>query len=151
MTRIDDTTSQTEQTRRLVTTFYRLATGAPTERTMADLIHPDIVIEEPSFFFHHGIHRGVEAMQAISPIVGQLLDRTSIQVKTIVAEDDEAFVVFTVQMADNQDVALIAEYWQVRDGKLALLRMFPHDPAPYLARQYRIVRAQADAMPTIDW
>jgi hypothetical protein len=46
-------------------------------------------------------------------------------------------------------VALIAEYWQVRDGKLALLRMFPHDPAPYLARQYRIVRAQADPLPTV--
>jgi hypothetical protein len=52
-------------------------------------------------------------------------------------------------MADNHDMALIAEYWEVRDGKLALLRVFPHDPAPYQARQNRIVRARADAMPSI--
>jgi hypothetical protein len=27
--------------------------------------------------------------------------------------------------------------------------MFPHDPSPYMSRQNRIVRAQADAIPTI--
>jgi hypothetical protein len=143
------TSSRTEETRYLVTEFYRVATGVGSTLTLADIIHPDIVIEEPSFFFHHGVHRGIEAMKAISPIVGELLDRTSIRVKNIVADGDKAFVVFTVEVADNHDVALVAEYWEVRDGKLALLRIFPHDPAPYLARQNRMIRAQADAMPTI--
>jgi ketosteroid isomerase-like protein len=140
---------QTEQTRQLVTEFYRIATGAGSTLTMAELIHSDIVIEEPAFFFHHGIHRGIEAMRAMSPMVGELLDRTSIQMKSIVADGDKAFAVFTVEMLDNHDQALIAEYWEVRDGQLALLRMFPHDPSPYMARQNRIARAQADAIPTI--
>jgi len=145
----EDGRSQTEQTRYLVTEFYRIATGAGATLSLADIIHPDIVIEEPSFFFHHGIHRGIDAMKAISPMVADLLDRNSIQIKSIVADGDKAFVVFTVEMLDTRDVALIAEYWEARDGKLALLRMFPHDPAPYLARQYRMVRAQADAIPTM--
>jgi hypothetical protein len=143
------TVSQTEQTRYLVKEFYRIASGLESTLTMAELIHPDIVIEEPSFFFHHGVHRGIKAMQAISPVVAELLDRNSIQIKSILADGDEAVVIFTVEIIDTRDVALIAEYWQVRDGKLALLRMFPHDPAPYLARQYRIVRAQADLLPTV--
>jgi hypothetical protein len=145
----DDISTSTEQTRHLVSEFYRIATGVGATLTMADLIHPDIVIEEPSFFFHHGIHRGVKAMQAMSPMVGELLDRNSIQMKSILADADKAVAVFTVEMLDTRDVALIAEYWEVRDGKLSLLRMFPHDPAPYLARQYRMVRAQADPIPTI--
>jgi hypothetical protein len=49
------------------------------------LIHPDIVIEEASFFFHHGHPSRRSAMQAISPIVGDLLDRNSIEIKSIVA------------------------------------------------------------------
>ncbi|MFE4254074.1 nuclear transport factor 2 family protein [Streptomyces sp. NPDC056910] len=141
--------TQTEQTRQLVTEFYRIATGVGATMTLPELIHPDIVLEEPAFFFQHGIHRGIDAMGAISPIVGELLDRTSIQMKSIVADGDRAFAVFTVEMLDNHDQALIAEYWEVRDGKLALLRIFPHDPSPYMARQNRIVRAQADAIPTI--
>jgi ketosteroid isomerase-like protein len=141
--------AQTEQTRHLVSEFYRIATGVGASSTIADLIHPDIVIEEPAFFFHHGIHRGAEAMRGISPIVGELLDRTSIQMKSIVADGDKAFAVFTVEMLDNRDLALVAEYWEVRDSKLALLRIFPHDPSPYMARQNRIMRAQADAIPTI--
>jgi ketosteroid isomerase-like protein len=145
----EHTPSQTEQTRYLVTEFYRAATGLGSTLTLAELIHPDIVIEEPSFFFHRGIHRGVQAMQAISPIVGDLLDRSSIEIKSIVADGDKAVVVFTVEILDTRDVALIAEYWEVRDGKLALLRMFPHDPSPYMARQYRIIRAQADKIPSI--
>jgi ketosteroid isomerase-like protein len=149
MTHSQTMSVQTEQTRQLVTEFYRIATGAGSTTTLADLIHPDIVIDEPAFFFHHGIHRGIEAMGAISPIVGELLDRTSIQMKSIVADGDKAFAVFTVEMVDNRDQALIAEYWEVRDGKLAVLRIFPHDPSPYMARQNRIVRAQADPIPTI--
>jgi ketosteroid isomerase-like protein len=149
MTHSQTMSVQTEQTRQLVTEFYRIATGAGSTTTLADLIHPDIVIDEPAFFFHHGIHRGIEAMGAISPIVGELLDRTSIQMKSIVADGDTAFAVFTVEMVDNRDQALIAEYWEVRDGKLAVLRIFPHDPSPYMARQNRIVRAQADPIPTI--
>jgi ketosteroid isomerase-like protein len=141
--------AQTEQTRHLVTEFYRIVTGVGSTMGLPDLIHPDIVIEEPAFFFHHGIHQGIEAMRAISPIVGELLDRTSIQMKSIVVDGDRAFAVFTVEMVDNHDQALIAEYWEVRDGKLAVLRMFPHDPSPYMARQNRIVRAQAGAIPTI--
>ena len=116
---------------------------------MDELIHPDIVIEEPAFFFHHGIYRGIAAMRSMSPMVGELLDRTSIRMKSIVADGDKGFAVFTVEMLDNHDQALIAEYWEVRDDQLAVLRMFPHDPSPYMARQNRIVRAQADAMPTI--
>jgi ketosteroid isomerase-like protein len=149
MTESQTVSAQTEQTRQLVTEFYRIATGAGSTLTMAQLIHPDIVIEEPAFFFHHGIYRGFDAMRSMSPMVGELLDRTSIQIKSIVADGDKAFVVFTVEMLDNHDQALIAEYWEVRDGQLALLRMFPHDPSPYMARQNRMVRAQADAMPTI--
>jgi ketosteroid isomerase-like protein len=149
MTKTEYTSSRTEQTRYLVTEFYRIITGAGSALTLDEIIHPDVVIEEPAFFFHHGVHRGIEAMKAISPIVGELLDRSSIQVKSILADGDKAFVVFTVEMADNHDMALIAEYWEVRDGKLALLRVFPHDPAPYQARQNRIVRARADAMPSI--
>jgi ketosteroid isomerase-like protein len=149
MTHSQTMSVQTEQTRQLVTEFYRIATGAGSTTTLAELIHPDIVIDEPAFFFHHGIHRGIEAMGAISPIVGELLDRTSIQMKSIVADGDKAFAVFTVEMVDNRDQALIAEYWEVRDGKLAVLRIFPHDPSPYMARQNRIVRAQADPIPTI--
>jgi ketosteroid isomerase-like protein len=149
MTADEDISSRTEQTRHLVSEFYRIATGAGSTLTMADLIHPDIVIEEPSFFFHHGIHRGIEAMQAMSPMVGALLDRSSIKMKSVIADGDKGFAVFTVEMLDTRDEALIAEYWEVRDGKLALLRMFPHDPAPYIARQYRMLRAEADPIPTI--
>jgi len=145
----EDTVSRTERTRYLVTEFYRIATGQHPTLTMADLIHPDIVIEEPSFFFHRGIHRGVQAMQAISPIVSDLLDRNSIELKSVLADGASAVAIFTVEIVDTRDVALIAEYWEVRDDKLALLRIFPHDPAPYLARQYRIVRAHADQIPTI--
>ena len=145
----EDTSSQTERTRYLVSEFYRIVTAQDPTLTMAELIHPDIVIEEPSFFFHHGVHRGIEAMQAISPIVAELLDRNSIEMKSILADGDRAVAIFTVEIIDTRDVALIAEYWEVRDGKLALLRIFPHDPAPYQARQYRIVRAQAEQMPTI--
>jgi ketosteroid isomerase-like protein len=145
----EDTLSQTEQTRYLVTEFYRIVTEQNPTLTMAELIHPDIVIEEPSFFFHHGVHRGVQAMRAISPVVANLLDRKSIKMKSILADGDSGIAIFTVEILDTRDVALIAEYWQVRDGKLALLRMFPHDPAPYLARQYRIVRDQADEIPTM--
>jgi ketosteroid isomerase-like protein len=149
MTINEDISTGTEQTRYLVSEFYRIATGAGATLTMADLIHPDIVVEEPSFFFHHGIHRGVQAMQAISPMVGELLDRNSIKMKSIIADGDKAVATFTVEIIDTRDVALIAEYWEVREGKLSLLRMFPHDPAPYMARQYRMVRAQADQIPTI--
>jgi ketosteroid isomerase-like protein len=149
MTDTQALSAQTEQTRQLVTEFYRIATGVGSTMTLPELIHPDIVIEEPAFFFHHGIHRGIEAMRAMSPMVGELLDRTSIQMKSIVADGAAAFAVFTVEMLDNHDQALIAEYWEVRDGQLALLRMFPHDPSPYMARQNRIVRARADAIPTI--
>jgi hypothetical protein len=149
MTNAKDTRTDTELTRYLVTEFYRIVTTQGPTLTMAELIHPDIVIEEPSFFFHHGVHRGVEAMQAISPIVGSLLDRHSIKMKSILADAHRAVAIFTVEIIDTRDVALVAEYWEVRDGKLALLRIFPHDSAPYQARQYRIVRAQADEIPTI--
>jgi hypothetical protein len=149
VTDIQTLSAQTERTRFLVTEFYRIVTGGGSTTGMPDLIHPDIVIEEPAFFFHHGIHRGISAMQAISPIVGALVDRTSIQMKSIVADGDKAYAFFSVEMLDNHDQALIAEYWEVRDDRLALLRMFPHDPSPYMARQNRIVRAQADAIPTI--
>jgi ketosteroid isomerase-like protein len=149
MTDSQTMSAQTERTRQLVIEFYRIATGVGSTTTLPELIHPDIVIEEPAFFFHHGIHRGIEAMRSISPMVGALLDRTSIQMKSIVADGDKAFAVFTVEMLDNHDQALIAEYWEVRDGQLALLRIFPHDPSPYMARQNRMVRAQADAIPTI--
>jgi hypothetical protein len=149
VTDIQTLSAQTERTRHLVTEFYRIVTGAGSATGMPDLIHPDIVVEEPAFFFHHGIHRGIDAMQAISPIVGALVDRTSIQMKSIVADGDKAYAFFSVEMLDNHDQALIAEYWEVRDDKLAVLRMFPHDPSPYMARQNRIVRAQADAIPTI--
>jgi ketosteroid isomerase-like protein len=149
MTTNEDISSRTEQTRYLVSEFYRIACGIGSTLAMADLIHPDIVIEEPSFFFHHGVHRGVQAMQAISPMVGELLDRNSIEMKSIIADGDKAVAVFTVEIRDTRDVALIAEYWEVRDGKLSLLRIFPHDPSPYMARQYRMVREQADKIPTM--
>jgi ketosteroid isomerase-like protein len=145
----EDTASQTERTRYLVTEFYRIASGQEPRLTMAELIHPDIVVEEPSFFFQHGIHRGVQAWQAILPFAENLVDRKSIEIKSILADGDKAVAIFTVEVIDTRDVALIAEYWEVRDARLALLRFFPHDPAPYLARQYRIVRAQADQIPTI--
>jgi len=149
VTDIQTLSAQTERTRQLITEFYRIASGVGSTVTMDELIHPDIVIEEPAFFFHHGIYRGVAAMRSMSPMVGELLDRTSIQMKSIVADGDKGFAVFTVEMLDNHDQALIAEYWEVRDDKLAVLRMFPHDPSPYMARQNRMVRAQADAIPTI--
>ena len=149
MTDLQTQSAQTERTRHLVTEFYRIVTGVGATTDMSELIHPDVVIEEPAFFFHHGIHRGIEAMRAISPIVGALVNRTSIQMKSIVADGDKAYAFFSVEMADSDDRALITEYWEVRDDKLAVLRMFPHDPSPYMARQNRIVRAQADAIPTI--
>ena len=149
MTDLQTLSAQTERTRHLVTEFYRIVTGVGATTDMSELIHPDVVIEEPAFFFHHGIHRGIEAMRAISPIVGALVNRTSIQMKSIVADGDKAYAFFSVEMADSDDRALITEYWEVRDDKLAVLRMFPHDPSPYMARQNRIVRAQADAIPTI--
>ena len=140
--------AQTERTRYLITEFYRIASGVGSTLTMDELIHPDIVIEEPAFFFHHGIYRGIAAMRSMSPMVGELLDRTSIRMN-IVAHGDKGFAVFTVEMLDNHDQAYRRD-WGGRDAnQLAVLRMFPHDPSPYMARQNRIVRAQADAMPTI--
>jgi len=58
----DKEPSQTEQTRHLDTEFYRIVSGEDATLTMADLIRPNIVVEEPSLLRHHGI----QAMQGIS-------------------------------------------------------------------------------------
>jgi hypothetical protein len=65
-----------------VTEFYRIVTGVGSTAALPDLVHPEIIIEEPATFFHHDIHRDIEAMRSTSPIVGEPLDHTSIQMKS---------------------------------------------------------------------
>ena len=139
---------ETETTRDVLRRFYALfATEAGPKGALAEFYHEDIVMEIPSYLPHGGIHRGLDAIKANMPKASSLVDWKTIKVESITAEGNLGVGVLRVKILDHEDEVIIAEHVTVHEGKISSLRLYAHDPGPFMARMSRLVRQQAEITP----
>lgn len=125
----------TEVTRAVVARFYRLAMAGDGQALLDECVHEDIVVEEPSYLPHAGIHRGSAAFAGeVLASAANLIELSSLRIEHILADGDRAAAIVHARVIDSDDDVIIAEHWVVADGKLSGLRVYVHDPAPLLAR-----------------
>jgi len=100
--------------------------------TAMNLLSPDLVINEPSFFSYGGVYRGLSGMQDLMGRFGQLADMSGLQVERLVADDDHVFAVLRIPALGGDDEILLAEESVIRDEKIICINVYAHEARPLL-------------------
>lgn len=122
--------SDTTATRVIVERFYDAAMGGDFDTALA-LLHEEFELIEPPIFPFGGVYRGVDAFTELLGKLMQLVDAEANVREALIVEGDRAVGIFTIRTR-NGELAQSVEDVTVRDGKLARVQVFFHDPTPVL-------------------
>lgn len=111
--------------------LYDAALELDAERAIG-LMHPDIVVREPSVLPYGGVYRGVDGFAEVLTEVMKVIDFTTLKINAITADGATGLVNLQGTLFTGDPVELV-EVWTKRDGRFATCQVFWFDPAPVLA------------------
>jgi ketosteroid isomerase-like protein len=106
------------------------------ERVMA-VMHPDLVTLEPSSLPYGGVHHGSEAFR--ENVLGAMLALADVEIHDMRAYDagevivGKADLTFTSRATGRSLRTPLVEIYEVTDGLISRIDVYPKDTVPYLA------------------
>ncbi len=100
------------------------------------LLHPDLRIEQPASLPHGGEHRGPEGMAAMGATFAEHWERTIGEADVRACGDTAVQVTtqtWTARATGRSATVDVVELFRSVDGRIAEIRVFPHDTAALLA------------------
>jgi uncharacterized protein len=88
------------------------------------ILDPDVRIHEPPYLPYGGVHRGHEAVKQMLRQAGRVVDFTSLEFVSTVADEDHVVMMMTVNLRSDGSQRHIIEHWVMRDGLVYEVRVF---------------------------
>jgi ketosteroid isomerase-like protein len=115
------------ENRQIVEDAYR-AMAEGNIKAFVAVLDPEIVVSEPERLPYGGTFTGVKEVLGMFGQAGPVLDAGRLVVEHSVADEDRVAVLLRIPLRSGAGDALIAEHWQMRDGKAVRLDVFWADP-----------------------
>jgi uncharacterized protein len=125
------TQSRSEASRALMTRMYTSAANADFEDVFACLSE-DLVVNEPPFLPYGAVYSGHDGFRDLIGKVTQVLDVSKMTVIRMVADDDRAIGIIEMPDVATGEQILLAEESLIRDGKVAEITVYFHEPRTLL-------------------
>jgi ketosteroid isomerase-like protein len=105
----------TSETRDVIERMYAAA-AAGDMGTLAEVMAPDVVIQEPPFLPYGGCYQGLQEFGGVFGEALKVIDLSRLELQSLTVEDGNAFGVVTVPLVSGEGEARIIEHWTVTDG-----------------------------------
>jgi hypothetical protein len=87
-------------------------------------MHPNIDLFEPDYLPYGGHYHGVEALIRCFGEVSALIDASSLEIVSVIADDDVAVLLTKCKLVGDGSERLISEHWRIEDHRVREVRVF---------------------------
>jgi ketosteroid isomerase-like protein len=88
------------------------------------ILHPEVEIHEPAYLPYGGVYRGREAVRSMLRRAGKVVDFSTLEFVSTVAEEDKVVMMMTVNVRSHGEQRHIIEQWVLSDGLVRHVRVF---------------------------
>jgi uncharacterized protein len=116
----------TDTTRQIIERMYAAA-AAGDMATLAEVMAPDVVIQEPPFLPYGGRYDGLAEFGGVFAEALKVIDLARLELRSLTVEDGNAFGLVSVPLVSGDGEAKIIEHWTVVDGRVTSGTIYWHD------------------------